>query len=525
MAASRKGAVRKQSAQHELNLLPAGSLLDAEMLRSFGLDELLPAPLAEWRPLVADGLNYFLASLPASRLLEIIADQLQLPATATSARRLVTLLAHCPTLHKIGQVLARHHLLHPELRRQLQALESMPAITPFEQALATIRQELSVWAGTAGERAELQLGTQALAEGSVAIVVPFTYRSTAANAKLRHGVLKVLKPAIEEKLTAELAILVELGCYLERRSQQLGLPQIDYHDTLETVRRLMIKEVRLDIEQHNLKAAATFYSAEPRILIPHPLPWCTPRMTAMERVFGHKATDLDLPLRQRRALADTMISALLAQPFWSDAPQAVFHADLHGGNLFLTADGRLAILDWSLIACIGKAEREALVAIVLGGLTLDASRMCQAISTLGTLRPDDPLLVETVEKALDAIVRRGALPGFDWLVALLDDLALHAITGVWEDFVLLRKTWLSLSGVIGDLAGDTTPDAQIVSMAVQRLLAELPARALAHPDTTHFSTHVSNAEILGLCLSPWLVTTRYWLRLMAGAWQPAGLLD
>jgi ubiquinone biosynthesis protein len=65
-------------------------------------------------------------------------------------------------------------------------------------------------------------------------------------------------------------------------------------------------------------------------------------MTAMERVDGRKVTDPGSSPRERRRLARTLIEALIAQPFWSDsAASAIFHADPHAGNLFVTDDGRL----------------------------------------------------------------------------------------------------------------------------------------------------------------------------------------
>jgi len=494
---------------------PIGSqgagLVSEELLASIGLHELIPAPLAAWRPLVADGLSFFLERLPGERLMAIVAEQMRLPADASPAARLVALLSRCPTLHKLGQVVAHHPQLNPDLRRHLQTLESLPGTTPLPALLARIRAQLPEDTGDAGDTgdAAIELGSEALAEGSVAVVVPFTYHD---NGKLCHGVFKVLKPGVEQALNDELAILVELAPYLEERSRQLGLPPIDYRDTLDTVQHLMIKEVHLDVEQKNLRAAAAFYADEPLIQVPRVLPWCTPTMTAMERIFGVKVTDAVLSPKVRQKLADTMISALLGQPFWSDDAQAVVHADLHAGNLFMTDDGRLAVLDWSLTAALTKAQREALVAIALGGLMLDAESIRRTIATLSDLTHDDPVLAEAVERALDRVVMQGQLPGFDWLLALFDDLALHTTTGFWEDFVLLRKSWLSLSGVIGDLVGDLSPDRQLATVALQRFLGEMPARALARPGATNFATHVSNAELLRLCASPWLISIRYWER-------------
>jgi ubiquinone biosynthesis protein len=364
----------------------------------------------------------------------------------------------------------------------------------------------------------MTIAASALAEGSVAVVVPFNYLE---NGRLQHGVFKVLRPGVETRMAEELAILDELAAFLEERGRQLGLPPLDYRDNLKSVQRLLAKEIRLDIEQCNLQAAAAFYAGEPRILVPRLLPWCTPRVTAMERVFGTKVTDAAISRERRQELADTMISTLLAEPFWVKSELAAFHADLHAGNLLLCEDGRLAVLDWSLTASLPKTHREALVAIALGGLALDCRKICQAVATLGTLDENDPTLAQVVERSLDHLVLRGRLPGFGWLLEMLDELALLCATGFRTDFALFRKSWLSLSGVIGDLIGNRSPDIPLLAVGVRQFLDEVPARLTAPFHSLDFSTHFSNADIVQLGASSWLTSLRYWTRLANGALRAA----
>lgn len=473
----------------------------AGLLQLIDLHQLVPEPWAAWRPLVIDGLCFFLERLPAPRLASIMADQLSLAADTDSGQRLAHLFAQCPTLHKLGQVLARQRALPLELRRALQTLESMPAAAAMSEVLATIRDELG--------DPPLEIARQALAEGSVAVVIPFTYRE---GGEERHGVFKVLKPTVIERLDDELAVLTELEDFLEQRSQALGLPALDYRGTLGTVQRLLRHEVHFENEQRHLRAAAAFYAAEPRLWVPRLLPWCTRRLTAMERVFGIKVTDTALPLAARRTLADTLVATLLGQPFWNPSEAALFHGDLHAGNLLLAADGRLAVLDWSLTARLSKNQRESLIAIALGGALLDAQKVREGASMLGSLAENDRALTAATEQALDRLVSSGGLPGFDWLLQLLDDVALRTAAGFPEDFVLFRKSWLSLSGVLGDLAQQPSPDIELLGLGLQRFVAEWPARLRAAPTETGFSTHVSNADLLQVWSSPLLVSLRYWRR-------------
>jgi ubiquinone biosynthesis protein len=276
-----------------------------------------------------------------------------------------------------------------------------------------------------------------------------------------------------------------------------------------------MQEIRLDEEQRHLSAARKFYADEPDILIPRVLPWCTPRVTAMERVFGTKVNDADLSVAQRDALAETVVRALLAKPFWTRADPAVFHGDLHGGNLLVADDGRLAVLDWSLVAHVSKADREALLAA--------APKIRGAIAALGSCAPDDPALVRIVEHALDRLVLEARVPGFDWLLALLDELALTQAAGFREDLGLFRKSWLALSGVVRDLAGNVPADLPLIDVGLRKFLAELPARWFTSPHTRDFSTHVSAMDLLDLFGGSWLAAMRWGARAQALGLQRLGM--
>lgn len=484
------------------------ALLDAELLASLGLDALVPAPLAAWRGLIVEAMAFFLQRLPPERLTEIINDQVALPPDAPATERMVALLARCPMLHKLGQVLARRQELHPDLRRQLQMLESMPSTLPVATIAARIREEL-------GDDAQFTLADTALAEGSVAVILPFTWCEDGRN---HDGVFKVLKPGIEERLAAELALLPALAAFVERRGAELGLPALDYRGTLASVGRLLDMEVHLDVEQQNMRRAEAFYRNDAGVFVPRLLPWCTPRITAMERVAGTKVSDAGSSADARAALGSRMLGALLAKPFWTRDEQAMFHGDLHGGNLLLTEDGRLAVIDWSLTAVLSKSEREALVALAIGGLTLDVRQIQHALTSLGMRRSDDPRFSGIIDRSLDRLVASGRPVGFAWLVRLLDELALAGATGFGEQLSVFRKTWLALSGVIHDLGTDIAADAPLINAGLHRFLVELPARLMARPDSRAFGTHVSNADLARLTLAAWPTTLRYWSRFIGGTW-------
>lgn len=62
----------------------------------------MPEAHAAYRPLLMDGLRFFLERLSPSRQAAILAEQLRLPRATSPARRLAILFRRCPTLHKLG---------------------------------------------------------------------------------------------------------------------------------------------------------------------------------------------------------------------------------------------------------------------------------------------------------------------------------------------------------------------------------------------------------------------------------------
>ena len=466
------------------------------------LTELLPENYAQYRPLLADGLAFFLQRLSRLRQQAIVAAQIQLPISASREQRVISLFRLCPTLHKLGQVVAHDRRLSADLRQRLQELETL---APTD-SLAALRPLLD---REVGPVAGLQLGQETIAEGSVAVVVPFVWQQ-AKDAAPQRGVFKVLRPGVQERLEEELAIWPLLGKFLEERCAHHGLPVLDYGNTLETVAHLLANEVRLDQEQEHLRQAADFYAASPDILIPRLFPFCTRLVTAMERIDGCKVTHQDLPAAEMRQRAERVIRALLAQPFWgsdSDEAGALFHADPHAGNLLAMPDGRLAIIDWALTTRLTKAQCEAVVQLGLGGVTLNETRACSAVAALG--RVVDEARVRTAVGAAIQQVRAACFPGFDWMTSLLDSLAASSAVRFPQEIALFRKALLTLSGVAADVSEQMAMDGVLVRHGATQFLQGLLRRPWAWADSRAVGAHLSTADLVGLCADLPATTLRF----------------
>ena len=479
--------------------------------------ELLPPAYARYQPLLADGICFFLKRLPAARLRKIVSAQAALPSAASVSERLVTLCHFAPTLHKLAQVLARNRRLDVRFRRWLQQLESLEPRTSAAEFARLLEREFAGW-----KKAGITLGPQALAEGSVAVVMPFDLRDGKRDPhRPRAGVFKLLKPGIEDLLAEDLAIWGKLGEFLDEDCERYRLPHLDYAETFELVRDLLAHEVRLDEEQKHLAEASAEYTSMRSVAIPALLPFGSRRLTAMERLEGATLTEqLGKGDFSCRKLGPVIAQALVARPLFSGRPAALFHADPHAGNLFPTTGGRLGILDWSLAGRLQKGERVELVQILLASLRLDVSGLERAIQALADNSARPAALRRAVEEATREL-RWGGRPGVSWLTRLLDALATEAGARFKGGLLLFRKSLLTLEGVLADVSGrdegaaDALLDQALLTGLMEHLAVEWPQRWRTPADSRAFQTHLSTQDLLSLWYSAPEVWARYWV----GAWR------
>ena len=487
-----------------------------EFCATLDFGPLVPEEFDRYRPVIADSLRYFLESLPPGRTIEILAEQATMPADTRIDKRLVAIARHCPALHKLGQVLARDRRLSARFRKLLQSLETMRPTQGLPAIRAALERELGPLS-----RLNITLDEPPLAEASVAVVVPFTWQRD-PDGQLRRGVFKLLKPGIEEKLAEELAPLKRVGELLQDRCRKYGLPDMDYEGSFEEVAQLLSHETHLDEEQEHMAAARAAYQGMDSVLVPNVFPpLSTPRLTAMERIDGRKVTDVEvLPSAKRRELAVTIVEALVAHPLWSNGQATMFHADPHAGNLLVTDENRLAIVDWSLVGYLTNDDQIGLTQILLGAMALDRNQICEAIRRLARGGIDEQALGRIVDENLRHL-GVGQWPDLPWLTGLLQDAITKANARFEPGLVIFRKVLESASGVVADVSEDCRMDAVLGSFFVRQFEREWGYRMIAPPFTRQFGTHLSNADLVELWISRPLTALRSFSTMSKSVWRSA----
>ena len=417
------------------------------------LQELIPDAYRRYLPVLQQALLFFVSRLSPERQQTILRNQL---GAQTSAERMTSLMRDCPTLHKLGQLLARDSRLEPEFREKLRDLES---------CLPLARRDDYVWP------AELD-PQEALAEGSVASVFACRWGSTDV-------VCKQLKPNIAARLREEFALWTELGDQLGEWCRQHDLVVFDYRTVLASLVRLLEDELHPSREQRQLLLAAQRFDQEPLVQVPRLYPQL-PGLV-MERLYG---TPL---LEHERAgeLFPLAVRVLITDPFFTTEEDGIFHLDPHPGNMWITSEGRLALLDWGSVLILSKERRVLLTHALLSAWRGDQQDWEFYASQLTGSRV-------------------GACPRANSLSGLLDP-------GCWGeqfplDLILLRKILFHLEGVEAEL-GESQLLWHVFTQAALRFLAELPMRLMVPANWRGFSTHLSNLDIVRHTLLHWLKPT------------------
>ncbi len=146
----------------------------------------------------------------------------------------------------------------------------------------------------------------------------------------------------------------------------------------------------------------------------------------------------------------------------------VFHGDLHGGNLLVQPDGRVALLDYGITGRLDPSGRQAFLRLVVGGTVNDLRMQLGALRDLGALPADADLDVVIHDLGLDRPVKDPMTMTADELVTELREVT-RALLGYGarlpKELMLFVKDALFLNGAIATLAPDVDLFAEVTHVA------------------------------------------------------------
>ncbi len=300
-------------------------------------------------------------------------DDPELVAVPPEAEQLAAdLEALGPTFIKLGQLLStRTDLLPLPYLKALARLQDRIAPFPFAEVESIVSTEL----GVRLSKAFATFDETPLAAASLAQVHRAALRDGRAVA------VKVQRPGVREQILEDLEALAVLADLLDRYTEAGS--RYEFGRLLDQMRTGLLAELDYRLEAQNLVEVGANLSRFERLVVPAPVPdYTTSRVLTMELIRGRKVTALSPLARLEidgKVLAEELFSAYLKQ-FLVDG---LFHADPHPGNVFLTDDGRLALLDLGMVGRIAPRLQEGLLKLLLAVAEGQGERVAELAFQIG----------------------------------------------------------------------------------------------------------------------------------------------
>jgi ubiquinone biosynthesis protein len=364
-----------------------------------------------------------------------------------------------PTYIKLGQILSSGQGIFPEeLVSEFRLCRDQVPAEPFSAVKAIIEADL----GQPLSAVFSHIEEVPVAAASIAQVHP---------ARLVSGeevVVKVQRPQVASLVRHDLAAMSWIAPALVGRIPVTALANPPA--LVELFAETIVEELDFRLEAQNMLDLARVLSetGTRTTVVPRPHPrLVTRRVLVMERldgfawddVAGMRAAGIDTTSVLRDGMVAFLEGAML---------HGVFHGDLHGGNLFVQPDGRVALLDFGITGRLEDPQRLAFLRLVMGGTVNDLELQVSALRDLGALPPDTDIRAVIRDLDLEGPVQDPTKMTAEELTAQIRELAKALLSygaRMPKELILFVKNMLFLDAAIANLAPDLDLFAEVMRLA------------------------------------------------------------
>ncbi|MDQ6886756.1 MAG: AarF/UbiB family protein [Gemmatimonadota bacterium] len=304
------------------------------------------------------------------------------PTTASQhqerARRLTRTIAGLgPTFIKLAQVFASRADILPEpyLTEVGQLTDRVPPL-PLSEIDGVIAREF----GRPAAEVFADFDPAPLAAASLGQV----HR---ARIEGRDVVVKVLRPGVEELVSVDLAAAFRILYFVNVLFPNHHTRAITTIVT-EFAKRID-EEMDFREEARNAVLIRANFLGDARVLVPEVIePFTRQRVLVLEYMEGTKIDRLHEQLADNRISLQSLLETIIEVYVQMMLVDGIFHADPHPGNLLVTADGRLVLLDFGMVVRVEKETRTRLIQTIIAAVRQDVDGVIAGFYELGILDPE-----------------------------------------------------------------------------------------------------------------------------------------
>jgi ubiquinone biosynthesis protein len=277
-----------------------------------------------------------------------------------------------PTFVKLGQLLsARPDIVGESFAVEFARLREKVAPISFEK----VEREINNETGKTLEELFEYFEKEPLASASIAQV---------HRARLKDGrkvVVKVRRPGVGRVVNRDLAVLQLMLTAGERYVEETK--ELDLHTILDEFSRSLRRELDFFLEASNSERLRREADREGEIIIPEVVwEFTTESIIVFDEIEGVSPTDnegIEALGADRSKMASALARAVIKQVLID----GVFHADLHGGNIRVTAGGKLALLDFGAIGYLSEEMRESIGNLLFSVISRDYAALVEEFVRIG----------------------------------------------------------------------------------------------------------------------------------------------
>ncbi|MEO7069155.1 MAG: AarF/UbiB family protein [Nostocoides sp.] len=316
---------------------------------------LLPSAAARYGPLVRLLVRYGRSDLVTSAGLDPFASEDAVEGDHATAEAFANdLEAMGPTYIKLGQLLStRDDLLPPAYTAALARLQDTVEPFSFEEVKQILEAEFSVDI----RHLFAEFDPSPMAAASLGQV----HRAVLPSG--REVVVKVQRPGVRDVVREDLQTLANLAAIADKRTD-LGRAY-GFSQLLREFARSLSGELDYRREARNLSRFIELTKGYDLLVVPEPiLDLTSSKVLTMTRIHGKKVTDVG-PLRLIEVDTGPIVEQLFGCYLRMILDEGVLHADPHPGNLLLTDDNQLALLDLGMVANVPPRLQSKVIKLLL----------------------------------------------------------------------------------------------------------------------------------------------------------------
>jgi predicted unusual protein kinase regulating ubiquinone biosynthesis (AarF/ABC1/UbiB family) len=296
-----------------------------------------------------------------------------------------------PTFVKLAQVFASRPDVVPEpYLSVLGTLTDRVPIVPFNE----IEHEIVNAYGRTPQQMFETFDKQALASGSLGQVYRATYEG-------RDVVVKILRPGVEQLVASDIDAVSRILEIVSARWSNSHLR--GFRVVVDEFSKRIGEEMDFRQEAANAIAIAKRFETNPRVLIPDIETDLTrQRVIVMEYMEGTRVDSLASLIADGKLTGHEVVESVVEAYIQMMLVDGLFHADPHPGNLLVTDDGRLVLLDFGMVVRVETEMRRTLIRTAMAAVSRNATGVIDGFYDLGIVEPGTDM--STIHRLVDVLL-------------------------------------------------------------------------------------------------------------------------